>query len=80
MKAVVRTALAARSGLGDSSSARLVAPLIIGAALGARSAPGADYCFDQRVSRGVAVVRLRRARGPERCRSAAFRARVASRG
>jgi hypothetical protein len=36
--------------LGDSSSASLVALSTIGAALGARSAPGADYCFDQRVS------------------------------
>jgi hypothetical protein len=36
--------------LGDSSSAGLVALSMIGAALGARSAPGADYCFDQRVS------------------------------
>ena len=51
---------------------------MIGAALGARSAPGADYCFDQRVSRGVALVRLRSARGWESCRVAAFRARGSS--
>jgi hypothetical protein len=47
--------IAARPGalrvlLGDSSSAGLVALSMIGTALGARSAPGADYCFDQRVS------------------------------
>ena len=44
---------AAQLRSGDSSSARLVALAMIGAALGARSAPGADYCFDQRVSRGI---------------------------
>jgi hypothetical protein len=36
--------------LRDSSSAGLVTLSMIGAALGARSAPAADYCFDQRVS------------------------------
>jgi hypothetical protein len=36
--------------LGDSSSAGLVTLSMMGAALGARSAPGAGYCFDQRVS------------------------------
>ena len=35
---------------GDSSSARMVALSMIGAALGGRSAPGADYGFDSRVS------------------------------
>ena len=48
---------AAQLRLGDSSSARLVALSFIGAALGARSAPGADYCFDQRVSRESASAR-----------------------
>jgi hypothetical protein len=33
--------------LGDSSSAGLVTLSMIGAALGARWALGADYCFDQ---------------------------------
>jgi hypothetical protein len=43
--------------VGDSSSAGVVALSMIGAALGARSAPGAECCFDQspRPSRWQAV-------------------------